>query len=404
MLFEENVNSLKSAARLDKIDIIKNGMLAGEIRNDIQTKNSLKLYANLVDFDNGSIYFDAAQKGIELYAEMANDARQNPGKHPNIDHLLNLKEDEYLKIVVHHCENKPLRGNIEKFVKLRQTGQLLDEKTAALAAFNELMDLLESGTVRTAQIIDGKWRANLWVKEGIMLGFALGNTVIYQGGQDIQFNDKETFPLRKISPESQIRLVPPATGLRRGAFAGKGTIFMPPAFANVGAHIGNNSMVENLAGSCCQVGRDCHISAGAIIGGVLDPIEATPVIIGDNVLLGEGSGITQGCRLGDLATLAPGVHLSKATPVIDPIKGAAYTFAGVCELKEYKMGDAKLFGAGKVIEEKDNTYGPEIPGGALIIPGLSMSSSGIPKLTPVVAKYITHKSQRAYALEDALRS
>jgi len=295
-----------------------------------------------------------------------------------------------------------LREKVERFVALKKAGKLLEEKVAALAVFNELMDELEAGTIRTAHIVNGKWQANLWVKEGIMLGFPLGNTTNFGSG-DILFADKETFPLRKITPESGIRLVPPGSGLRRGAYAGKGTIFMPPAYANVGAHIGDNTMIENLAGSCCQVGGDCHISAGAIIGGVLDPIEATPVIIGNNVLLGEGSGITQGSRLGDLATLAPGVHISKATPIIDAIKGVAYTTNGICELTEYKMGDAKLFGVGKIIEEKDGTYGPEVPNGALVIPALSMGSLGIPKLTPIVAKYINDKSQRAYALEEALR-
>jgi len=295
-----------------------------------------------------------------------------------------------------------LKEKTEKFVALKKAGKLLEEKSAALAVFNELMDALEAGEIRTACAVNGKWQANLWVKEGIMLGFPLANTVNFGSG-DIIFSDKETFPLRKITPESGIRVVGPAAGLRRGAYAGKGTVFMPPAYANVGAHIGDNTMVENLAGSCCQVGRDCHISAGAIIGGVLDPVEATPVIIGDNVLLGEGSGITQGSRLGDLVTLASGVHISKSTPIIDAIKGLAYTANGICELTEYKMGDAKLFGIGKIIEEKDNTYGPQVPNGALIIPGLSMGSLGIPKLTPIVAKYITDKSQRAYALEDALR-
>jgi len=405
MAFEKNADSLSAAAKIDKIDILKNSKLMYEITGSgAATRQSLSVYANLVDFDNGTIYFETAQKGIRLYVGIADEAKKNPGKYPDIDLLLNLKEDEHLKVVVHYSENVKLRENIEKFAKLKRGSKLSAEKNAALAAFNELMDLLESGTVRTAQIIGGQWQANLWVKEGIMLGFALGKTVVYSGGNDIQFCDKETFPLRKIPTKSQIRIVPPSTGLRRGAFAAKGTIFMPPAFANVGAHISGNSMVENLAGSCCQIGHDCHISAGAVVGGVLDPIEATPVIIGDNVLLGEGSGVTQGCRLGDLATLAPGVHLSKATPVIDPINGVAYTSNGVCELLEYKMGDAKLFGVGKIIKEKDNSYGPEVPSGALVIPGLSMSSLGVPKVTAMVAKYITHLSQRSYALEEALRS
>jgi len=405
MPFEKNADSFGAAARIAKIDVLKNSELTHEITGgDTVARKSLSIYANLVDFNNGTIYFDNAQKGIRLYEEMADEAKKNTGKYPEIDLLLNLKEDERLKIVVHYCENVKLRESIEKFVQLKHGSKLSGEKNAALAAFNELMDLLESGTVRTAQIINGQWRANSWVKEGIMLGFALGKVTVYHGGNDIQFCDKETFPLRKIHPRSQIRVVPPATGLRRGVFAAKGTIFMPPAFANVGAHISGNSMIENLAGSCCQVGHDCHISAGAIIGGVLDPVEATPVIVGDNVLLGEGSGVTQGCRLGDLVTLAPGVHLSKATPVIDPINGVAYTSNGVCELLEYKMGDAKLFGVGKVIKEKDNAYGPEVPSGALVIPGISMSSLGVPKVTALVAKYINHLSQRAYALEEALRS
>jgi len=401
--FEENVNSLRSAKHIERIDIIKNGEIIGEIKCDIMKKGSLRIFAHLVDFHNGSIHFENAQEGLKLYAEMTEDARQNPGKHPNIDILLGLKEHEYLKIVIHHFENENLRENVERFAKLNKKGKLFDEKYAALKTFNELMDALESGSVRTAQIINGKWQTNTWVKEGIMLGFALGNIRVAEIS-NINFIDKDTFPLRKISADSGIRLVPPATGMRRGSFAGRGVVFMPPAFANVGAHIGCNTMVESLAGSCCQIGRDCRISAGAIVGGVLDPIEATPVIIGDNVLLGEGSSVTQGSRLGDLITLDCGVHIAKHTAIIDTIKGVAYTANGVCELIEYKMGDVKIYGTGKIISEKDNSYGPQIPSGAQIIQGLSVGSSGIVKIAPIVAKYITHKSQRAYALEETLRS
>ena len=127
-----------------------------------------------------------------------------------------------------------------------------------------------------------------------MLGFPLGDILVYKGSSDICFTDKETFPVRKLTGKEGFRVVPPASGLRRGAFAGNGCVLMPPAYGNVGVHIGAGTMVENLAGSCAQIGRDSHISAGAIIGGVLDPVEATPVILGDHVLLGEGSGVTQG--------------------------------------------------------------------------------------------------------------
>lgn len=404
MTFEENIASLRAIDALEGIDLYKDGCAVGKVPNIDGKRASLKILAHVVDFDNGSIDYSRAQQCLALFAELSDDAREHPGKHPTIDVLLSIKEHEILKAVVHYAVPETLCDQVEKFSEMKRAGTLMNEKAAALKTFNEIMDLLEAGVLRTAQLIDGSWQSLCWVKEGILLGFPLGNIVTYQGGNDIQFSDKETFPLRKIAVDSGIRVVPPASGLRRGAYAGTGCVFMPPAYANVGAHIGGGSMIENLAGSCCQVGRDCHISAGAIIGGVLDPIEATPVIIGDNVLLGEGSGVTQGCRLGDLVTLVPGVHLSKATPVMDPLNGVAYSNKGTHELIEYRMGDAKLYGLGTLLSPKDSSYGPEIPRGALVIPGLSMSSLGAPKLTPVVVKYIKNPSERAYALEEALRN
>ena len=305
-----------------------------------------------------------------------------------------------------------LREKVERYSALKSQGKLLEERTGALETFNEVMDMLEEGYLRTASKTNGSWHVNRWVKEGIMLGFPLGNITVYNGSTDIHFVDKETFPLRKINSNAGFRVVPPAAGLRRGAYAGKGAIFMPPAYVNVGAYIGENTMVENLAGSCCQVGKDSHISAGAVIGGVLDPIEATPVILGDNVLLGEGSGVTQGSRLDDLVTLAPGVHISKGTPVIDSIRGTVYTSKGIATLEETnfsgvnhcKSPGVKVYGVGSVFQEKDSSFGPEIPRGALVISGVMLSSTGTLKVVPMIAKYIEEKSQRSYALEEALRS
>lgn len=297
-----------------------------------------------------------------------------------------------------------LREKVERYSTLKSQGKLLEERAGALETFNEVMDLLEEGKLRTASRIDEEWQVNLWVKQGIMLGFPLGNVTVYGGSTDIHFVDKDTFPLRKITPEMGIRVVPPAAGLRRGSFAGKGTIFMPPAYVNVGAYVGEGTMVENLAGSCCQIGRDSHISAGAVIGGVLDPIEATPVILGDNVLLGEGSGVTQGSRLGDLVTLAPGVHISKGTPVIDPIRGIAYTNRGMISIERTRVGGINFYTLDRVMDEKDPSYGPEVPRGALVIYGVMLSSTGTLKIVPMITKYIVEKDQRAYALEEALRS
>ncbi|MBI9098899.1 MAG: DUF2322 family protein [Spirochaetaceae bacterium] len=404
MKFDEILKTLKSAESVEKIDIVKDGKLIHTIANTEGSKGSLKVIANLVDFDNGNIDGVLAQKGLELFGEHVADAQLNRGDHPNVDMLLSIKGDDYVKAVVHYYVPEGLEERVSKYTLLKKEGKLESHRTGALAAFNEVMDLLEAGHLRTAQIIEGKWTANQWVKNGIMLGFPLGKIIVYNGSGDICFTDKETFPLRKIKGDEGFRVVPPAAGLRRGAYAGAGCVFMPPAYANVGAHVGPGTMVENLAGSCAQIGRDSHISAGAVIGGVLDPIEATPVILGDHVLLGESSGVTQGARLGDLVTLAPGVHISKATPILDPINQVAYTSRGTAELITHELsGGIKTYSVGKVISEKDPSYGPEIPAGALVIPSMSVSSQGTLKLTPLIAKYIKSASERAYALEEALR-
>lgn len=404
MKFKEILNTLKPAETVDRIDIVKAGKLIHTIENAEGSSASLQVYANLVDFDNGNIDKSLAEKGLAFFGEHADDARKNPGNHKNIDLLLNIEGTNWVKAVVHYKVPAGLEERVNQYTSLKKEGKLETDRKGALATFNEVMDLLEAGQLRTAQIIDGKWTANQWVKNGIMLGFPLGKIIVYNGSSDIGFTDKDTFPIRKLTGNEGFRVVPPAAGLRRGAFAGAGCVFMPPAYANVGAHVGAGTMVENLAGSCSQIGRDSHISAGAIIGGVLDPIEATPVILGDHVLLGEGSGVTQGARLGDLATLAPGVHISKATPILDPIHNVAYTSMGTAELITHDLsGGLKTYSVGKLLEGKDSSYGPEIPTGALVIPSMSVSSQGSLKLTPLVAKYIQSASERAYALEEALR-
>lgn len=404
MNFKETLETLKPIDKIEKIDIVKDGEVINSIPNAEGKRGSLQVYANLVGFDNGNIDEVLAKKGLELFAEHTQDAEKNPGAHPNIDLLLSITGDNYVKAVVHYKIPGDLKERVEKYTELKKEGKLDTDREGALETFNKVMDLLEAGYLRTAQIVDGKWQANQWVKNGIMLGFPLGNITVYNGSSDVGFTDKDTFPVRKLTGDEGFRVVPPAAGLRRGAFAGAGCVFMPPGYANVGAHVGAGTMVENLAGSCAQIGRDSHISAGAIIGGVLDPVEATPVILGDHVLLGEGSGVTQGARLGDLVTLAPGVHISKATPILDPINGVAYTSKGVAELITHELAKGiKTYSVGKVIKEKDPGYGPEIPAGALVIPSTSVSSSGALKTTPLIAKYIKSASERAYALEEALR-
>lgn len=404
MKFEEILKTLKSAESVEKIDIVRSGEVIHTLTGRDGSKGSLKVIANLVDFDNGIIDEALAHKGLELFGEHVADAAAHPGQHRNVEMLQSIKDDQLVKAVVHYKVPEGLEERVNKYTLMKKEGKLESDRDGALNTFNEVMDLLEAGHLRTAQILDGKWTANQWVKNGIMLGFPLGKVIVYGGSSDIGFTDKETFPVRKLKGDEGFRVVPPAAGLRRGAYAGPGCVFMPPAYANVGAHVGAGTMVENLAGSCAQIGRDSHISAGAIIGGVLDPIEATPVILGDHVLLGEGAGVTQGARLGDLVTLAPGVHISKATPILDPANNRAYTSKGTAELITHELGGGiKTYSVGKILVEKDSSYGPEIPAGALVIPSMSVSSQGTFKLTPLIAKYIKSASERAYALEEALR-
>ena len=301
-----------------------------------------------------------------------------------------------------------LEASVRQLNEMKKLNKLGEQREYALGIFNEVMDLLEKGHLRTAQFSEGGWKVNDWVKQGIMLGFPLGKNVQYGSSSAIlSFVDKDTLPLRNIHPESGIRVVPPAAGMRRGSYAGKGVTLMPPAYTNVGAFVGRNTMVENLVGSCAQVGKNCHISAGAIIGGVLDPLEATPVILGDYVLMGEGSGVTQGTRLGDLVTLVAGVHITHATPVIDPIRHLIYKADGNYRLNMTTSAghpSINFYSLGEKISEKDSSYGPEIPSGALIIPGIFVSSGKELRIAPTIAKYIKSPKERAYSLNDDLRA
>jgi len=409
--FAENLGKLKSADQVKEIVLYDSTKEVGRIPNIEGKKGSIKVYSNLLGFEDGLISQDDIKKGLELFAEHTEYQIAHPeeNKHPNIGLLLNAKEKgtNNLRGVITFDIPNDLESRVRELHEVKKAGQLESKREIALDTFNQVMNLLERGHLRTAQYSPNGWKVNDWVKQGILLGFPLGANMIYGSG-DVKFVDKATLPLRKVDPSSGIRVVPPAAGLRRGSYAGEGCIFMPPAYANVGSFIGRGTMIENLVGSCAQVGKNSHISAGAIIGGVLDPIEATPVILGDYVLMGEGSGVTQGTRLGDLVTLAPGVHISKGTPVIDPINGVAYTSNGTISVEKVNMdlngfAHAWRLGDPNVGEFKDSSYGPVIPNGALIVPGLFVSSKGSLRIAPTVAKYISSPKERAYDLNEDLR-
>lgn len=181
--------------------------------------------------------------------------------------------------------------------------------------WQETLDNLENGTVRSANKIDGLWVANKEVKEAILAAFKAGELHQFPNG----FVDKHNLPPREFKPEDKVRMVPGGTSIRRGSFVASGVIIMPPAYINVGAYVDSGTMVDShaLVGSCAQIGKNVHLSAGVQIGGVLEPIGQAPVVIEDNAFIGAGAVIVEGIQVSEGAVIAPGTILSKGIPVYD---------------------------------------------------------------------------------------
>ncbi len=275
-----------------------------------------------------------------------------------------------------------LRTAIERYA----TGVPPGKEKAALAAFQQLKDALNAGTVRAAERgPDGSWRANTWVKAGILLGFRLGRIEPAATGGPFPFYDKDTYPLRSVGPDDGVRIVPGGSAIRDGCYIGSAVVCMPPMYINVGAYVGEGTMVDShaLVGSCAQIGRRVHLSAGAQIGGVLEPAGALPVIIEDDVLVGGNSGVYEGTIVRERAVLAPGTILSGGTAVFDLVHDRVYR----------REGDQPL----------------EIPAGAVVVPGTrpvksgSGAAAGIALYAPVIVKYRDEKTETSVRLEELLR-
>jgi 2,3,4,5-tetrahydropyridine-2,6-dicarboxylate N-succinyltransferase len=193
--------------------------------------------------------------------------------------------------------------------------QLSDTERAELMSIVDgVIDDLSAGRVRVAEKMDGKWQTNVWVKQAILLYFRLMPMGPIQSG-DIHYFDK--IPLRSDHEAAGVRVVPPAV-YRRGAFVERGAILMP-SYVNIGAYVGTGTMVDTWAtvGSCAQVGKYVHISGGVGIGGVLEPPQASPVIIEDHVFLGSRAIIVEGVHVGEGAVIAANVTLTASIPIID---------------------------------------------------------------------------------------
>ncbi|GAC1357723.1 MAG: 2,3,4,5-tetrahydropyridine-2,6-dicarboxylate N-succinyltransferase [Acidobacteriaceae bacterium] len=258
----------------------------------------------------------------------------------------------------------------------------------ALRAFEELRSALERGDVRSAEpdaSLPLGWRVNAWVKRGILLGFRIGETVAMGEGQALGFVDKSTFRARRFEAADGVRIVPGGSSVRSGAFVARGVIMAPPSFVNVGAYVDEGTMVDShaLVGSCAQIGRRVHLSAAAQIGGVLEPVNASPVVIEDDVLVGGNTGVYEGTIVRRRAVLAAGTILTRGTPVYDLVHGEVYRSAG----------DLPLV----------------IPEGAVVVPGSRSITRGkgaewgLSLATPVIVKYRDEKTELSLALEDLLR-
>ena len=278
-----------------------------------------------------------------------------------------------------------LQEQVEKFAAT-QPGSA--EAAGAREAFEALRDALERGEVRAAEPDDGAptgWRVNAWVKRGILLGFRLGVNVAMGGGSALSFVDKDTYPVRRFTAGDGVRVVPGGSSVRRGAYVAKSVICMPPMYINAGAWVDEGSMVDShaLVGSCAQIGKRVHLSAAAQIGGVLEPVNASPVIIEDDVLVGGNCGVYEGTLVRRGAVLAPGTILSRGTPLYDLVRGEVHR-AG---------GDKPLI----------------VPENAVVVPGSRQPSGSQPPgwnlslYAPVIVKYRDQKTSAAIALEDALR-
>ena len=203
-------------------------------------------------------------------------------------------------------------------VSLSTTGEVRVAVDSALA-------LLDSGEARVAEPDEaGGWRVNQWLKKAVLLSFRLNDNEVTASGHfdkvPTKFHDWSETEFRAAG----FRAVPGSV-VRRGAFIGKGAILMP-SFVNIGAYVGEGTMVDTWAtvGSCAQIGKNVHLSGGAGIGGVLEPLQADPVIIGDGAFIGARSEVAEGVRVGEGAVLSMGVYLGKSTKIIDRATGEVF--------------------------------------------------------------------------------
>ncbi len=254
------------------------------------------------------------------------------------------------------------------------------------ALFADFKTALNKGQVRAAEPDErGIWQVNSWVKRGLLLGFRMGALTDMSAADGLRFFDKNTYPLRAMTIDDRVRIVPGGSSIRDGCYIAPGVVCMPPMYVNTGAYVDEATMIDShaLVGSCAQIGKRVHLSAAAQIGGVLEPVGALPVIIEDDVLVGGNCGVYEGTIVRARAVLAPGTILTGATPVFDLVRGEIY-----------RRSDASPL---------------EIPAGAVVVPGSRAVQTeqgrawNLSLYAPVIVKYRDERTNAATLLEDYLR-
>lgn len=274
-----------------------------------------------------------------------------------------------------------LQASIERLFSLKE----VERDSEARKVFLEFRHALTQGKIRAAEKSGQRWIVNAWVKQGILLGFRLGELSETGDGRGLSFVDKDTFPARHFVVADRVRVVPGGSSVRLGAYVAPSVICMPPMFINVGAYVDEGTMIDShaLVGSCAQIGKRVHLSAGAQVGGVLEPVNAAPVVIEDDVLVGGNCGIYEGTLVRARAVLGAGTILTRSTPLYDTVRGQIYRAAPEAHL--------------------------EVPENAVVVPGARAVSKGkaaewnLSLYTPVIVKYRDEKTDRGIELEDFLR-
>jgi 2,3,4,5-tetrahydropyridine-2,6-dicarboxylate N-succinyltransferase len=279
----------------------------------------------------------------------------------------------------------------------REMERLYSEPPAAYTpGHREIFELfkaaLNRGEVRAAEPDAASptgWRVNPWVKQGILAGFRMGEIIDMSVGSStgtrLPFLDKATYPPRALDPAAGVRVVPGGSSIRDGCYLGRGVICMPPMYVNVGAWVGDGSLIDShaLVGSCAQVGQRVHLSAAAQLGGVLEPIGASPVIVEDDVLIGGNCGVYEGTVVKRRAVLGAGTILTRSTPVYDLVR--------------------------ETIHRATDDQPLVIPEEAVVVPGSRAVTRGAGKewglslYTPVIVKYRDASTDERVQLEDWLR-